>query len=279
MTYHLHKVLFGLPRDGAYGITRRARLRCTPNGRVDTSQHAGDLLSRALSVRGAPATATFLQGGDVIMADHLVDHRLQLILSELAARGECRTRQLAEQFHLSEMTVRRDLQELESRGQLRRVHGGAVLLNRDINYSLRLEHDQAQKQLIGYAATRLLKSGQTVYNDAGIFTALALARAIRQGLNHITHLHIVTHGITIATELAGQTPYGVQLIGGDVLQNALSTVGPTALAQISGLAIDVFFMGAGGVDTAMGWSRFQSRRGGGQARGHRPQQDRMRHRR
>ncbi len=187
------------------------------------------------------------------MAEHLLDHRLQLILSVLSTRGECRTRQLAEQFQLSEMTVRRDLQELESRGQLRRVHGGAVLLNRDVNYSLRLEHDQAQKQFIGQAATRFLKSGQTVYIDAGT-TALALARAIRQGLHQVTHLHIVTHGIPIATELAGNTPYSVQLIGGDVYQNALSTVGPTALAQISGLDIDLFFMGAGGVDASMGWS-------------------------
>ena len=187
------------------------------------------------------------------MAEHLVDHRLQLILSVLATRGECRTRQLAEQFKLSEMTVRRDLQELEARGLLRRVHGGAVLLNRDVHYSQRLEHDQAKKQLIGQAATHFLKSGQTVYIDAGT-TGLTLARAIRQVLNHITHLHIVTHGIPIAIELAGQTPYAVQLIGGDVYQNALSTVGPTALAQIAGLSIDVFFMGAGGVDGAIGWS-------------------------
>jgi len=187
------------------------------------------------------------------MTEHLADHRLQLILSVLSARGECRTRQLAEQFQLSEMTVRRDLQELEARGLLRRVHGGAVLLNRDVNYALRLEHDPAQKQLIGRAATRLLKSGQTVYIDAGT-TALELARAIRQGLPHITHLQIVTHGITIATELAGQTPYDVQLIGGSVYQNALSTVGPTALAQIAALDIDLFFLGAGGVEAAAGWT-------------------------
>jgi len=202
---------------------------------------------------GPLAAEKTLEGMDIAMAEHLADHRLQLILSVLSARGECRTRQLAEQFQLSEMTVRRDLQELESRGLLRRVHGGAVLLNRDVNYALRLEHDQAQKQLIGRAATRLLKSGQTIYIDAGT-TALELARAIRQGLPHITHLHIVTHGITIATELAGQTPYGVQLIGGEVYQNALSTVGPTALAQIADLNIDLFFMGAGGVDGKAGWT-------------------------
>lgn len=187
------------------------------------------------------------------MADHLADHRQQLILAALSTRGECRTRQLATRFRLSEMTLRRDLKELEERGLLRRVHGGAVPVNRDVDYSLRLEHDHAQKQAIGHAAARLLRSGQTVYIDAGT-TALALARAIRQGLPQITHLRIVSHGITIASELAGQTPYAVELIGGEVYQNALSTVGPAALAQINGLDFDVFFMGAGGVDSNGGWT-------------------------
>jgi len=187
------------------------------------------------------------------MAEHLTEHRLQLILSVLSARGECRTRQLAEQFQLSEMTLRRDLAELEARGLLHRVHGGAVLPNRDVEYARRLELGQAEKHQVGRAAARLLKSGQTVYLDAGT-TAFDMARAIVQGLPQVTHLHIVTHGISIASELAGRTPYQLQLIGGEVYQNALSTVGPVALAQIGDLAIDVFFMGAGGVDGTAGWT-------------------------
>ena len=185
--------------------------------------------------------------------DHLADHRLNLIMSELSARGECRTRQLAQQFQLSEMTVRRDLAELETRGLLRRVHGGAVMLNRDVDYARRLELASMQKQQVGRAATRLLKSGQTIYLDAGT-TAFEMARAIGQGLPQVTHLNIVTHGISIVTELAGRTPYHLQLIGGEVNQNALSTVGPVALAQIADLKIDLFFMGAGGVDATQGWS-------------------------
>ena len=101
------------------------------------------------------------------MAEYLAEHRMEMIMSELAARGECRTRQLAVQFQLSEMTLRRDLAELESRGLLKRVHGGAVLLNRDVEYAKRMELGQAQKQRVGRAATRLLKSGQTVYLAGG----------------------------------------------------------------------------------------------------------------
>lgn len=187
------------------------------------------------------------------MGNPLAEHRLELIMSAMSANGECRTQQLAERFKMSMMTLRRDLLELEKRGLLRRVHGGAVALNRDVHYSQRLELGQAQKQLVGRAATRLLKSGQTVYLDAGT-TGFEMARAIGQGLPWVAHLHIVTHGISIASELAGRTPYQLQLIGGEVYQNALSTVGPVALAQIGDLDIDVFFMGAGGVDAQQGWT-------------------------
>jgi DeoR/GlpR family transcriptional regulator of sugar metabolism len=187
------------------------------------------------------------------MANPLAEHRLELIMSAISASGECRTQQLAERFQMSMMTLRRDLIELETRGLLRRVHGGAVVLNRDVAYTQRLELGQAQKQLVGRAATRLLKSGQTVYLDAGT-TGFEMARAIAQGLPQVTHLHIVTHGISIASELAGRTPYQLQLIGGEVYQNALSTVGPVALRQIGELDVDIFFMGAGGVDKTQGWT-------------------------
>lgn len=187
------------------------------------------------------------------MAEHLADHRQELIMTVLSARGECRTKQLAEQFQSSEMTLRRDLADLEKRGLLRRVHGGAVLLNREVNQAQRLELGNTQKQWIGRAATRLLKSGQTVYLDAGT-TACEMARAIVQGLPYVSELSIVTHSISIAKELAGRTPYQLQLIGGDIYQNALITVGPVALAQIANLSIDVFFLAPGAVNSQTGWS-------------------------
>ena len=187
------------------------------------------------------------------MAEHLADHRQELIMTVLSARGECRTKQLAEQFQTSEMTLRRDLAELEKRGLLRRVHGGAVLLNREVDYAQRVELGQTQKQWVGRAATRLLKSGQTVYLDAGT-TSCEMARAIAQGLPQVSELTIVTHGISIAGELAGRTPYQLQLIGGDIYQNALSTVGPVALAQIANLNIDVFFLAPGAVNNQAGWT-------------------------
>jgi DeoR family transcriptional regulator of aga operon len=142
---------------------------------------------------------------------------------------------------------------LEEQGLLRRVHGGAVLVDQDVAYATRLEHSMPQKQIIGRAAAALIESGQNVYLDVGS-TTHEVVRAIRDGLPAVTHLHIFTNGIRIANELIGQTPYHVHLIGGEIYQNTFCTVGPQALAQIDQFRFDLFFMGANGVDPQRGWT-------------------------
>src|SRR5579875_3862290 len=67
----------------------------------------------------------------------LADHRRELILATLSSGGQCRVSDLARKFSLSEMTVRRDLHVLEEQGLLRRVHGGAVLVDAEVEYPLR----------------------------------------------------------------------------------------------------------------------------------------------
>jgi len=178
---------------------------------------------------------------------------MQLIMSALSAQGECRTSELAQRFQLSENTIRRDLLELEERGLLLRVHGGAVLVDQDAAYATRLEHSLPQKRAIGQAAATLIESGQNIYLDVGS-TTQELVRVIRDGLPTVTHLHIFTNGVKIAGELIGQTPYNVHLIGGEIYQNTFCTVGPSALAQIDQFRFDLFFMGANGVDPQRGWT-------------------------
>jgi DeoR/GlpR family transcriptional regulator of sugar metabolism len=187
------------------------------------------------------------------MSSHLANYRMQLIMSVLAAQGECRISELARRFSLSENTIRRDLLKLEEQGLLQRVHGGAVLINEDAVYRESMSRSLPQKRAIGRAAVSLIESGQHVFIDAGT-TALELAQAMRHGLPGVTHLHIYTHGVNIARELIGQTPYTLHLIGGEIYQNTASSVGPTALSQIEALRFDLFFMGANGVDAQRGWT-------------------------
>lgn len=183
----------------------------------------------------------------------LADHRRDLILDALAKGGQCRVSDLAQQFSLSPMTVRRDLQVLEEQGRLRRVHGGAVLVDSEVDYPLRAREGQTQKQRIGHRAAGLIADGMVVYLDSGT-TAMELARRIRDGLPGVSQLSIVTHGVNLAMELAGHPAYDVHLIGGELYRNGLATVGPVAISQVGQLHFDLFFMGARGVDLEAGWT-------------------------
>ena len=185
--------------------------------------------------------------------DMLADHRRELILDALAKGGQCRVSDLALQFALSPMTVRRDLQALEEQGRLRRVHGGAVLIDSEVDYPLRAQEGRTQKQRIGRHAADLIRDGMVVYLDSGT-TAMELARCIREGLPDVHQLSIVTHGINLAMELAGHPAYDIHLIGGEIYRNGLATVGPVAISQVGQLHFDLFFMGARGIDLDAGWT-------------------------
>jgi DeoR/GlpR family transcriptional regulator of sugar metabolism len=183
----------------------------------------------------------------------LADHRRELILSALTSGGQCRVSDLARQFSLSEMTVRRDLRVLEEQGLLRRVHGGAVLVDTEVEYPLRAREGQTQKQRIGRRAAELIRDGMAIYLDSGS-TAMEVALRIKEGLPGVNQLSIATHGINLAIELSGHTAYNVHLIGGELYHNGLSTVGPVALSQIAQSHFDIFFMGARGIDLHAGWT-------------------------
>jgi DeoR/GlpR family transcriptional regulator of sugar metabolism len=183
----------------------------------------------------------------------LHNYRWQAILKTLTSRGECQVAELAREFNLSGMTLRRDLKELEARGLLQRVRGGAVAIGHDVAYYKRAHRDQTHKQLIGARAAQLVRDGMAIYLDSGT-TAMELARAIRRGLPGVRSLSIMTHGVNVALELIGNTPYTLHLVGGEIYQNGISTVGPLALAQIASFHFNLFFMGAQGVDAKAGWT-------------------------
>lgn len=181
------------------------------------------------------------------------EHRHRLILRVLAQEGACRVRDMARRFTLSEMTLRRDLQEMHDAGLLKRVHGGALAIGRDTEFGERIRQGSSHKQQIGLAAAGLIRDGWSIYLDAGT-TSMEVARAILQGLQGVDRLAIVTHGINIAAELAGRTPYDIYALGGEIYAPGMSAVGPMTLAQVANFHFDLFFMGARGVDADVGWT-------------------------
>ena len=101
------------------------------------------------------------------------DLRRASILGRLNSAGQASITELAEEFGLSEMTIRRDLEALEFEGHARRVRGGAIA-SQSRSYEppiiLRGEHEHSAKARIGRAAAQLLAEGETAIIDVGTTT-------------------------------------------------------------------------------------------------------------
>ncbi|URM89180.1 DeoR/GlpR family DNA-binding transcription regulator [Streptomyces sp. MRC013] len=178
-----------------------------------------------------------------------VAERHRFILSQLSERGRASVAELARSTRTSEMTIRRDLELLESRGALRRVHGGAVstlLSGVEPPYAVRAMVGGDAKARLAEEVVRLLNDGETVALDTGT-TAVAIARAMAGHRFTVTPLSL--HAACVLAEHEG-----VRLLvpGGQVRPGELSFYGETALRTFEDLRYDTFVLGCCGVDVANG---------------------------
>ncbi|MEI7743438.1 MAG: DeoR/GlpR family DNA-binding transcription regulator, partial [Chloroflexota bacterium] len=111
---------------------------------------------------------------------HLAPQRQQRILDIVSSRGAARLEDLGSALGVSVATARRDVDELASRGVLRRVHGGAVAndAQREPHFEAKAVEAAAEKERIAAKAVSLLSPDDTVYLDSGS-TVLAAARLLR----------------------------------------------------------------------------------------------------
>lgn len=182
----------------------------------------------------------------------LNEERRRAIVDFVNENGRALVRDLAKRYGSSEITVRRDLELLHSRGLIYRTHGGALPIRTgsesDRNLSEREMQHPREKMRIAAAAARLVKEGQSVILDSGS-TTTAIARALRD----FQQLTIITNAINIASELSG-SPVDVILTGGMLRKNSHSLVGPIAEESLRRLKADILFLGVEGFDTHSGVS-------------------------
>jgi DeoR/GlpR family transcriptional regulator of sugar metabolism len=162
---------------------------------------------------------------------------LQAVRSGTAHVGE-----LAVAFGVSEMTVRRDLRDLERDGKLTRVHGGAVRVAREPSFAEVVVERLDLKDRIGAAAAGLIEDGQTIMLDIGT-TTLQFARHLRG-----RRLTVITSNLAAYEELLPETSIELVLLGGTVRRNYRSLVGVLAEDALRQLRADVAFLGASGVE-------------------------------
>ncbi len=178
------------------------------------------------------------------------DQRRRQILDLLARDGYESIQALARVMQVSEMTIRRDLNVLESEGLIRRTHGGAVtesIGQVDLDYVARRTQQGAAKRQIGEAAANFVKDGDVIFLDAGT-TVLAMT----EYLLHRQNLTVVTHSLTVVDRLNGRDGIELFLLGGQVRRDLMSVVGFQTEESLATYALDRAFLGTGGIDPKRG---------------------------
>lgn len=180
----------------------------------------------------------------------LTEQRKQLILGRLRADGQIVAASLSQELGLSEDTIRRDLRALAAEGLLQRVHGGALPASRALaSFASRASVEPEGKRSIARTAAGLIQRDQLVFLDGGT-TCQQLARALPPELRAT----VVTHSPTIAVELVDHPHVEVVLIGGRLFKHSVVAVGAAALAAISQIRADLYFMGVTGISPSSGLS-------------------------
>lgn len=176
--------------------------------------------------------------------------RQKAILEYLSQHGETNVAVLARHFHVSEMTVRRDLDELTESRQLIRTHGGAAPMGRvafDFQFMKREGSNSEAKSAIAATAASLLAPGMSILLDSGT-TTLAVARASRA----VSGLTVITTSLPIASELQYVTDIDVLLLGGRLRRESPDLIGPLTEYGLEKVCADITFVGAESVDQD-GW--------------------------
>jgi DeoR/GlpR family transcriptional regulator of sugar metabolism len=184
----------------------------------------------------------------------LAHQRQERILAELRRSGAVRVAELTELLRVSDMTIRRDLEQLASEGLARKVHGGAVLAGQvafEPGFAAKSQLAQPAKQAIAEHAASLIQPGAAVALSAGT-TTWAMARYVAS----IAGLTVVTNSTTVAeaiTSLDTANHVTVILTGG-VRTPSAALVGPVADRTIASMHVDVLFLGVHGMDIRAGFT-------------------------
>jgi len=174
----------------------------------------------------------------------LNEERRQTILAIISQNKKIRVKQIARKFGISEVTIRKDLEALEKRGFLTRVHGGAILNNRSVPDLALTEKENINpefKKRIGKKAADIIEEGNVIILDSGS-TTLQIAHQIKFHKN----ITVITNAVNIAAELAA-SDIQIILTGGTVREMSFSLVGPFAEATLANITADKLFLGVDGI--------------------------------
>ena len=175
--------------------------------------------------------------------------RRHAILARVAEDQTIHVAELALELGCSEMTIRRDIRRLERDGFIRQTYGGAtahITRSFDISFNARALQATREKRLIGMRAAGLVHDARMLFVGIGSTT---------EQFVHYLPAHadrtVVTPSLPIAS-LLGTRPVDVVTLGGSVLRDELTCVGPIAMSSLAQFRFDAAVVGAAGISARWG---------------------------
>ncbi len=182
-----------------------------------------------------------------------IAERQNAILQLVNEKGTILFADIQERFpEVSGMTLRRDLEAMDKRNELIRIHGGAKSIHQvvhpDDDYGMRTIRNVGQKQAIARTAVSLLRPDMSVYIDSGT-TAVELCKAFPD-----ERYLVYTHGIYCAVELSKLLKPEIHIVGGRLSRLSLSIVGSNAVYCLDNVNFNIVFLSAGGYSSNRGFT-------------------------
>ncbi len=184
----------------------------------------------------------------------LAEERKQVILKIVNERKAVRVTDLSNALSITEATVRRDLDELQSEHKIRRTHGGALSIYPaayEWNVKELIFENQEEKRAIAAKAYEYIDDRDALILDNST-TVRELVKLLKS--NQKKDLTIVTASFNIVSDLVGSVDYEIIHLGGIVRPKINGTVGPIAERALQDLHVDKAILGVNGVSTSFGYS-------------------------
>jgi len=187
----------------------------------------------------------------------LARERQNIILEMLEKNnGTIKMTEITAAFNVSNETARRDLETLQDKNLVKRIYGGAILVDRSIS-SFRGGHVQsddqghAEREAIGKAAAALVQEGETVILSSGT-TVMQVAHALKQRLRNLT---VLTNSLMTLNEVSDSS-FDVYVLGGKLDLNERNICGDAAVQTVRSVFADTLILGCGGVTVQYGVSDY-----------------------
>lgn len=177
----------------------------------------------------------------------LQEERQNIILQQIRLDNKVLSTDLCTLLNVSLDTIRRDLTELEKKGKLLKVHGGAISLTFHQPFQQSAVYAQEKKKEIAKKALSLIRNGMSILAGGGT-VMLELARMIPEDLKGT----FFTVSPLVALEVAQRSSIDVILLAGQVAPNSYICTGSTVISQLSEIQADICFLGANGLSAEKG---------------------------